>query len=193
MNSQEIITLIREGKHSLALELLYQNYPAVRKLVCSKGGSEEDAKDVFQEGLIVLCENASKSEFQLTCAVGTYLYSVCRFIWKNKLRQRKQHVKLPDYHTVAASEQHVQHYLEEEARYGFMERILQNLGQKCLHLLQRYYFQKQSMDTIAQQLGYSSGKVARNQKYKCLERARKMVREYHVEHDLNTDRQNLPL
>ena len=89
MDDKIIIELLKSGKQDKAFLKLYKNYPKVEKLILSKGGSKEDAKDVFQEALIIFYEKVCNTEFKLTSAIGTYLYSVCRFLWKDELIKRK--------------------------------------------------------------------------------------------------------
>jgi hypothetical protein len=55
MDDQTILELIRTGKNDLALNALYRNFPAIRKLVRSCGGSTRDAEDIFQEGSTDSC------------------------------------------------------------------------------------------------------------------------------------------
>ena len=60
----------------------------------------------------------------------------------------------------------VQHDLQEQ---------IANLGERCFGLLKLYYFEKLSMRSIAEAMGFGSDRSAKTQKYKCLERARKMA------------------
>ena len=46
MEDQQIVKLIQLGKQDKAFLKLYKSYPKVHKLIVSKGGSNEDAKDV---------------------------------------------------------------------------------------------------------------------------------------------------
>ena len=91
MDDQTLLELIRTGKNDLALNALYRNFPAIRKLVRSRGGTTRDAEDVFQEALIVLIGKVKK-DFQLSARLSTYLYGVCRFLWNEQLRKRRQQV-----------------------------------------------------------------------------------------------------
>jgi DNA-directed RNA polymerase specialized sigma24 family protein len=87
MSDDHILQLIRSGKRSEALARVYQHYPKVRQLVIMANGSEDDAKDVLQEGVIVFYQKAERPEFQLTASIGTFLYSVCRNLWHTRYRQ----------------------------------------------------------------------------------------------------------
>jgi DNA-directed RNA polymerase specialized sigma24 family protein len=70
MDDQTILDLIRTGKNDLALNALYRNFPSVRKLIRSKGGSAKDAEDTFQEALLILLQNIQK-DFHLSAQLST--------------------------------------------------------------------------------------------------------------------------
>lgn len=50
------------------------------------------------------------------------------------------------------------------------------LGQKCKELLELFYFKKLSMKDISKKLGFASEKVAKNQKYRCIEKAKENLK-----------------
>ncbi len=86
INDDQIIDLIRGGHRSEALASIYRHYPKIRQLVVMANGSEEDAKDLFQEGVIIFYQKAQLPDFRLTAAVGTFIYSVCRNLWLKRYR-----------------------------------------------------------------------------------------------------------
>ena len=55
-----------------------------------------------------------------------------------------------------------------------MEKALISLGEPCKSLLEAYYLQKQNMQVIAANFGYTNADNAKNQKYKCLMRLKKI-------------------
>jgi len=173
MNDQKIIELLRSERKHKAFLKLYKNYAQVEKLILSKGGSKEDAKDVFQEALIIFYEKAVKTDFKLTAAISTYLYSVCRFLWKDEHVKRKGK-KAEDLSFEFSSEEEIefQQALDREEQFKQLESIITQIGDKCLKLLQLFYYEGLKMADIAKKVGLKSEKIAKNQKYKCLERAK---------------------
>jgi len=176
MEDQQIVKLIQLGKQDKAFLKLYKSYPKVHKLIVSKGGSNEDAKDVFQEALIIFYEKARQKDFQLTAAISTYLYSVCRFLWKDQLVKKKGNPTAEfSSNLSSADEAELQEVLNKEEQFLKMENALNQIGEKCLELLQLFYYKGLRMKEIASKLGLKSEKIAKNQKYKCLERAKQKV------------------
>ena len=55
-----------------------------------------------------------------------------------------------------------------------MEKAISSLGEPCKSLIEAFYIQKRSMQDIANQFGYTNADNAKNQKYKCLMRLKKL-------------------
>ena len=177
MDDNKIIELLKVGKQNKAFLKLYKNYPQVEKLILSKGGSKEDAKDVFQEALIIFYEKVVNSEFQLTSAIGTYLYSACRFLWKDEhiKRKGKQSIAI-SFEFTSEEESEFQEAIQREEKFKQVEQVLSQIGEKCLQILKLFYYDGLKMKAIALKVGSKSEKIAKNQKYKCLERAKLKVK-----------------
>jgi DNA-directed RNA polymerase specialized sigma24 family protein len=71
-------------------------------------------------------------------------------------------------------ERHAQHDLD----FLVMEQSLNNLGEPCRSLLKAYYLEMKSMVEIAGDFGYTNADNAKNQKYKCLMRLKKIFSQY---------------
>ena len=116
------------------------------------------------------------TEFKLTSAIGTYLYSVSRFLWKDELIKRKGKTAVNvDFEFTSEEESEFQLAIEREAKFKQIESILTQIGDKCLQLLKLFYYDGLKMKEIASKVGLKSEKIAKNQKYKCLERAKLKV------------------
>lgn len=176
MNNDTILEQLRSGQPGKALEELYKAYPAIRHFIKTHGGNDDDARDVFQECLIVLFKNAQKKEFVLTASVNTYLFSVGKYLWKDLLKKKNREVSF----NIDIPAEEIRAVHEEEQKLRWLDKILASLGDKCADILQRFYFKKQSMEEIAENLGYRNVDTAKTQKYKCLERARAMATEMNV-------------
>ena len=178
MNDQEILQLIRKKEHHTAVGKLYEHFPKIRSLIRMKGGNADDASDVFQESLIIFCKKTSDPSFKLTSGIGTYLYSVCWHLWKDALQKRHRNIPTSDMtETLPSASEEVQHHLEKEEKFGYLDKVLMEIGEKCREIFQLYYFKKQSMQQIAAQLGFGSEQTAKNQKYKCLEKAKELAKQ----------------
>lgn len=161
-----------------ALESLYDDYfPMISRMVTDNHGSTDDARDLFQEGLIVLYEKARDPEFVLACKLKTYLYAVCRHLWLKQLHQRQKQFLVSANGTEDIPgnlEEDLETHREKEGRFRIMGEALEKLGQPCRSLLEHFYVQQLSMQEIAEKFGYTNPENAKTQKYKCLSRLKKI-------------------
>lgn len=168
MSDKEILQCFKNGQREKAFRKLYQLYPKIESLVLSKGGQKHDASDVFQESLIILYRNLEKSNFKLTSSFYTYLYSVSRFVWSD---MQKKESKLPT-NSLNESEAAITKTIHEEKQFQLAEQAFSEIGERCKKLLLLFYYKQMSFIDIAAIMQFSSEKIAKNQKYKCLSKAR---------------------
>jgi len=171
MPDQQLIDLIRTGHSNKALNTLYRNFPMIRKMIRSNGGNAADAEDIFQEALIILVRNIQQPDFTLTSKLSTYLYGICRLLWKDELRRRDRPIPQALIRG-AEEEQTIMIDEEKEQQARLAEKALNELGERCRELLLLFYHGGLKLKDIAARMGYSAENTAKNQKYKCLEAAK---------------------
>ena len=159
-----------------AVETIYkENFNMVQALIINNNGSADDAKDIFQETMIVLFEKVRSSGFELNCQIKTFVYSVARRLWLKRLQQQNRYTAPGDsMESVVPVEEDLDAHDQRNAEFEMMEKAINNLGEPCKSLLEAYYLQNQSMQEIAASFGYTNADNAKNQKYKCLVRLKKI-------------------
>ncbi|HVX50389.1 MAG TPA: sigma-70 family RNA polymerase sigma factor [Chitinophagaceae bacterium] len=159
-----------------AIETIYKdNFNMVQAFIINNNGTYDDARDVFQEAIITLYEKAKSESFVLTCQVKTYIYSVCRRLWLKRLQQMGRYVTQTEgLEETVSVEEDLEIHEKRNADFAMMERALSSLGEPCKSLLEAYYLQKKGMAEIASEFGYTNADNAKNQKYKCLMRLKKL-------------------
>ncbi len=183
--------LVHEGTYDELIKGLYAYYPKIRALVLKHNGSEDDARDVFQEGLLVFINKLEDPGFNLSCKPETFLYSVCHNLWRIQQRQLSKESKIVAVELPDMSHQALEETIEKERRLISLEHVLSKIGEKCQTILKLYYFQKNSMKEIAQKLQLSSVQMAKNRKYKCLEKARDLVRNSQEQVEISTSTERI--
>lgn len=159
-----------------AVETIYrENYNMVQALIINNNGSADDAKDVFQEAMIVLYEKVRSGSFELNCQIKTYVYSVCRRIWLKKLQQQNRFAgDIGNLDETVPVEEDISEHDKRNAEFEMMEKAIGSLGEPCKSLLEAFYLQKRNMQEIAASFGYTNADNAKTQKYKCLMRLKKI-------------------
>ncbi len=168
-----LLGLARSDKK--AVETIYkENFNMIQSLVINNNGSADDAKDIFQEAMIVLYEKARSGHFELNCQIKTYVYSVCRRLWLKRLQQGNRYLEVGDIEAAVSVDDDVEDHLKKNTEFEMMDKAIGNLGEPCKSLLEAYYLRKMNMQEIAFSFGYTNAENAKNQKYKCLMRLKKI-------------------
>lgn len=159
-----------------AVETIYRdNFNMVQSLVINNNGSADDAKDIFQEAIIVLYEKARSGGFELNCQIKTFVYSVSRRLWLKRLQQQNRFTSAGDsMEPVVPVDDDIEAHDRRNAEFDMMDQAISHLGEPCKSLIEAYYLQKQNMQEIAARFGYTNADNAKNQKYKCLMRLKKI-------------------
>jgi DNA-directed RNA polymerase specialized sigma24 family protein len=166
MVAEEIKTQTRQ---ELFIRLYEISFPQVAAFVRKMGGSLEEAKDIFQDALIIFYEKKVARELPvLEHTESTYLAGIARNLWYKHYRETKKALEINTTITEPEKEPKV-----SESVFRFIEVS----GKKCLELLTSFYYDKLNMNQIAVKFGFSGERSATAQKYKCLEKVRDAVRE----------------
>nr|WP_246456998.1 sigma-70 family RNA polymerase sigma factor [Flavihumibacter stibioxidans] len=159
-----------------ATETIYkENYNMVQSMIINNNGSVDDARDIFQEAMVVLYEKAKSGNFELSCQIKTYIYSICRRLWLKRLQQLNRYqTDVGGVEDSVPVEEDLEQQEQKNMEFHVMEKAMMGLGEPCRSLLDAFYLQKKSMTEIASGFGYTNADNAKTQKYKCLSRLKKL-------------------
>ena len=159
-----------------AIESIYRfNYQMIQHLIINNKGSYEDAADIFQEAMVILYEKSIEPNFILDCQIKTYLYSVARRLWLKKLEKlKKRGTQVDEFDQIVAVEQDLEHHERENEGFKIMQNAMAKIGEPCKGLLEEFYINKKSMQEISALYNYTNADNAKTQKYKCLNRLKKL-------------------
>src|SRR6478736_8122694 len=90
LDEVEIFDRIQKGDEK-ALEIVYKKYyRMMTKLVITNSGTEDEARDVYQDALVVFWQKARSGNLVLTSKMSTYIYSICQNLWRKELERKKR-------------------------------------------------------------------------------------------------------
>ncbi len=165
-----------EKDYTLALKALYKtHFGSIQYLINKNGGTEDDAKDIFQDGIVVLFNQVRQGKLELSCSIKTYLYSICRNQWLTKLRKNKRIVQMDDKLEFIPIKDTVYENILESEQSQVISGLLDKMGEECRSILKLFYFYRFGMTDIQDRLGLASEQVAKNKKMKCMKRLKNMV------------------
>jgi RNA polymerase sigma factor (sigma-70 family) len=176
MNEKEIFERIQKGDEK-ALEFLYKKYyRMMTKLVITNSGTEEEARDIYQDALIVFWQKATSGNLVLTSKMSTYVYSICQNLWRKEL-DRKKRLSNEERDTAVMPD------MDSAEKEKIIARCMDQLGDTCKKVLMYYYFEEMSMQDIAEKLGFANTDTAKTKKYKCKKKLDELVKAQYSEQD----------
>lgn len=177
-NDQHIIESIRKREDVAFKYLQVKFQDSIRLMVMEMGGSEEDAKDVFSEGIIALIRLVDREDFSLNCKLGTLVYALCNKTWKQHLEKQ---VAVKNYHVRKLENSPEWDFTEESDQQLYHEifwECFEQLEEVCKEILEGYLKEISPRD-IAEKLGYSYGYI-RKRKSMCHGFLMKMIESHPI-------------
>ena len=172
---EKLLSKLASGDKA-AIESIYRdNFGMIESFIIKNSGNSDDARDIFQESMIVLYEKAKKGDLKLSCQLKTYIYAICKRLWLKKLQHLDRYYPAIENNEDSSSAEHeIEQYEKMNLNIGLMEEAMTKIGEPCKSLLEAFYIQNKSMPEIAKFFGYTNADNAKNQKYKCLLRLKKL-------------------
>ncbi len=157
------------------IKAIYEKYnKAILHLVETENGNFEDARDVFQEALMLVYQKAQSADFQLSSSFFTYFYAICKNIWRNKKRKKSNsEITLTD--EMASMVEDIQiPEIEANEQYMLYRKKFLLLGKDCQELI-RLFLQKVKMEEIMRIMNYNSVNYVKQRKFKCKAKLIKLI------------------
>lgn len=153
---------------------IYKNtFPAAAKWIASKGGTLEEAKDIFQEVIIDIYEKKGWSEPGEIQNQKAFFFAVLKNKWYRYFSKKHLKTSLEEFDSGVFIEEQSPGLVAESRLLSFLTKS----GEKCMQLLSAFYFQKSSLKDIAATFGFSGVRSATVQKHKCLQKVQLSIRE----------------
>lgn len=187
-SEQQLLEALAKGEHSATSVIYNRHYKIIIGWLINQGCNEEDAADIYQEAMVVLFSKSQEVSFRLSCKIGTYLFAISKHQWYKKMEAlQKQPVLLRENVNAdgddifgLAYEDDLKIHHERENHYEQLNTALDKIGEPCRSLLRAYYHEDKNMQEIAVKFGYTNAENAKNQKFKCLARLKKIFHNQEV-------------
>lgn len=148
----------------------------IQGYILKNSGNAEDVEDVFQDALVILYQKLRAGLVEKKSSVKTYFYSICKNLWRNRLRKKRE---------LTIDE------CRMDVREGMHESIIKDIESNEREHLYRKHFQKLSVDNkdvlhhffdgksirdIAEIMGYTE-KYTRKKKFEAKRQLVTMIEE----------------
>ena len=150
------------------LHFYREAFPDVARYIHRRGGTQEDAKDIFHDAFLVFLERKAKGTLAIYSSPRAYIAGIAKILWLHR-QQRIDTSQLPE-EVAEFTEDNSSNQAQPVMNY------LQLAGERCLQLLKTFYYDNLSMQDIASRFGFSGPRSATVQKFKCLEKIRNQIK-----------------
>ncbi|WP_420582617.1 RNA polymerase sigma factor [Reichenbachiella sp.] len=177
MKDHEVLERVSRGDEA-ALDYLYKkHYKMMTRIVLNNNGTEDEAKDIFQDALLVFWQKAVSGKLVLTSKISTYIYSICLNLWRKEL-DRKGRLSSEEVERTTYQEH------DKNERIKIITDCINQLGDTCRRILTYHYFDGLSMSDIADKLNFANTDTAKTKKYKCKKKLDLMVKRTYSSQDV---------
>lgn len=167
-----IKTIKKQKSISQELKALYKKWPDIRRFMKTLSCNSTDAEDIFQEALLIYSRKISEPDFTLTVEPFHYVKNTCKFLWYNQARKERKILKTEISENIADYEND---WFQKEMKLKSIEDAILKIGKQCQELLKMFYGLGKSMIEIAKKLDFRNDKVAKVQKYRCINKVKDII------------------
>ena len=155
-----------------------QGFAAILARTFSFGRTADaDIEDIFQDSCIVLMRKVKEGKFVITGENSVFKFLVkiginnaCNFIRKHRQLTSKEEVTVTlNLHD---DNQDVELSVDEQqkAQDEFLDRAFDSLPDTCKAIFKKFYWERKSMDEIADLIGYNTADSVKSKKSNCMKR-----------------------
>lgn len=173
-DSERYLLALLEGNSNVIEEIYTLFFPKVKFFVIENKGKEIDAKDVFQDALLYLIIVQKEKELQVK-SFEAYLFTICKNIWRRKLKNKKEWVINHEVIPLIDRETDLSLFILEQKRLEFYQEKFQLLSDNCKQILGNY-FNGMKYEEILIELNYSSINTVRQRVFKCKTKIIKLIK-----------------
>lgn len=171
-------------KSQFVVSYLYEElFPGIVHFVQSNSGTEDDAKDIFQEALIVIYQKSTARDFEFTSSFKNYFFGICRMLWLKKISKSNPEESVDIAELAGMKELLFEDDMIGEMKInahdlmmGLYQKHFLSLNEECRKIL-KLHFQKVPFAEIAEIMGLSNEKYAKARKYMCKEKLKQKIKD----------------
>lgn len=162
-----------QKRDSLAYDYLYKNLlRSFSHWVNSNNGSEMDAEDAFQKGLMNFLINIETGRFQYqeNVKLTTVIFDYCKKVWLNELNSYrvKNSTQISDNPNFADN-YNIQEDLEKAEIIKAVRLAVKRLKNDCQNVIEWFYIEELSLKEIAEKLGMKESST-KQKRFDCTEK-----------------------
>jgi DNA-directed RNA polymerase specialized sigma24 family protein len=178
MQEKTIEIVAAKTRAEFFAEMYEEAFPNVARFVASHGGTVDDAKDIFQDALVIYYELSLENKLSVQISDRAYLNGIAKHVWIRKYKKDQVAVSLDG---IESAIELPSDYFEPYDQN--LLTLLEQAGKRCLDLMRAFYYDRLSLNQISKSFGFSGVRSATVQKFKCIEKMRAIVKENSINYE----------
>jgi RNA polymerase sigma factor (sigma-70 family) len=165
--NSDLIKGIR-NHNAFILRYVYDTYyPRIEGYITHNQGSVDQARDIFQDAMIIVYNRIKSDELELSCKFGTYLYAICKNIWvQERKKQLLRTEKLKQHPLMVNDPGPAVDPLLQNHLTTLLNKHFEELSKDCQKILSMY-FNNFSVEEIRMAMNYKDLHHTADRKYRC--------------------------
>lgn len=178
LSFNKTVALIKENDATMLKEVYIANFYKVKRYVLKNRGSEQQAREIYQEAFLAMWRNVKNDRFsaESETTINGYIYQIAKNKWRNHLRSLRYKNTTFINRDIEFDESETEENESQARKIKLIMDSLNQLAERCQLLLKLFYFQRKSYKEIAQ-IMVMDEVSARNAKYGCQEQLKKMTQD----------------
>jgi RNA polymerase sigma factor (sigma-70 family) len=166
-NTDIILKAFQESDRFVIQRLYKDNYFPVEKMVIDNSGSKDEAREIFQEALVIILHKVRNNDLHLDCSFQTYLFAICKNLWLKELwRKRKMWMGVDPENLAIHEPDELHEQYVQNLKYRLFYKHFRKLSEICQKVI-RFYLDKMNARKIASMMNYQDKANVRRKKYNC--------------------------
>lgn len=177
-SDQQYIDALIANDNILINEIYTKFAPKVIAYVCKNSGDETAARDIIQETLITIYDQAKTKGLQLTCPFDAYFFLICKRKWLNSIKKSgNKEVTIEEERLYISddTDEQVEKAQQFEEQQNLYMAVLSKMGETCKRII-TLGFSAMSMQEVADLMGVTYA-YARKKKSLCLSKLTQLIKE----------------
>ena len=192
-NDEILIEGIKEQNEKVIAEIYNRFFPSVRQYIYRNNGNIDDARDIFNDAIVVVLLKAREDSLELKCSLKTYIYAISRNLWLKKVKGEK--VDMISYEEIEDTLYSVEVVEEELFKISLAHLLFQKhlvrMNSTCRMLIESF-LEGKSFREITEEMEFENENYARKRKYRCVKLLIKRIKadpEYNTIYNDDNNRQ----
>lgn len=160
-----------KDRDTKVLDFIYENYfNQIKVFILKNHGTEKDARDIYQDAILVIYLKAQENNLSLSSPFNTYLYTVCRLLWLKQIEQKlEDQIIAKDTGIFIDLDNSYFEIIEVNKRFKLYQDHFKKLNYSCQKVLE-LFLTGVPIKEITLILNFKNEKYARKRKHQCKEK-----------------------